>query len=238
MKPVIIIPAKDEQATILNVIRDIRQSCDFPILVVDDASDDKTGVLASSEGCMVLRLTLNLGAWKATQAGIRFAIKKGFNTAITMDADGQHKPSEIDKLIECKKKGFDVVIGSCISRADMGRNFAWKTFGKISGLKVSDLTSGFRLYGKSAMIALSGKRATMLDYQDLGVLLIIKQFGLRASEVEVSMDKRKEGRSRIFGSWLSILNYMIYTLILTASKTFSFSSRRYRKEMLKEGRLD
>ena len=86
----IIIPAMNESRTIAGVIQRIQEKFDCVIIVVDDASQDDTANIAKRYGAVVLPHTINLGAWRASQTGIRYALKKGMHRVITCDADGQH----------------------------------------------------------------------------------------------------------------------------------------------------
>ncbi len=235
---IIIIPAKDEEKSIASVIEQIKTSCNLDVLLVDDGSKDKTADIAESMDCRVIRLVVNLGAWKATQAGIRYALKLGYRKAVTMDADGQHDPSFIEDMLLASKRGKDVVIGSCTSRGTKERALAWRFFRFISGLKVQDLTSGFRVYNRSAMIAVSGRSATLLRYQDIGVLFLIKHCHLNMIEIPVNMRARDDGISRIFNSWLSVCQYCLYSLLLSVAKSYSFINSGYKKKLLEEGRSD
>ena len=85
--------------------------------MVDDGSQDDTAAKAQSAGATVLRLPEQLGAWGATQTGMRYAVRKGFDIAVTMDADGQHDSDDIPKLIAPLLTGeANVVIGACPQR--------------------------------------------------------------------------------------------------------------------------
>jgi hypothetical protein len=81
-----------------------------------------------------------------------------------------------------------------------------------------DLTSGFRLYNAEAMQVLASREATLLDYQDLGALLLVRRAGLRIVEVPVSMNLRAVGKSRIFNSWFSVAKYMAATTLLCLAR--------------------
>ena len=89
---------------------------------------------------------------------------------------------------------------------------------QVSGLSLEDITSGLRVYNRRALIELAGWRATILDYQDVGVLLLLQSRGLRIVDVEVSMRPRRSGSSRVFHSWLMVAYYMCHTLMLGLTK--------------------
>jgi glycosyltransferase involved in cell wall biosynthesis len=216
---VVIIPAHNEVKDIANVIRDIREYSDFPVVVVDDASSDGTAGEALSAGAVVVPLSLQLGAWLATQTGLRYALKHGYDYAISMDADGQHLARSLPALIQpIIDQEADVTIGACTQRGSFLRKIAWTLMKKASGLRLEDLTSGFRVYDRRAIRRLATWQATLLQYQDVGVLAMLNASGLRIKDVEVSMLPRKHGISRVFYSWTSVLYYMSYTLLLGFTK--------------------
>src|SRR4030043_362879 len=95
----VLIPAWNEEATVADVVSKIREVGLYDVIVINDASTDQTADRAAEAGARVLNLLVNLGAWGATQTGIRFALKKGYRQVITMDADGQHLSSEIPQLM-------------------------------------------------------------------------------------------------------------------------------------------
>lgn len=215
----VVIPAHNEESTIKKVIDDLKCHGFNNILVVDDCSHDKTARFAKEMGVKVMSLPYNLGAWKATQAGVRYAEKAGYDYVITFDADQQHLAQELSILIDYQLKyKTDITIGSCISRGSFARHLAWKFFRKLSGVKVLDLTSGLRLYNRSAIRVLAREEASLLEFQDVGVLLLLRTFNIKKGEVDVKMQERTVGISRIFYSWWAVLYYMTYTTVLCFSK--------------------
>lgn len=216
-RPLVVIPARNEGRTIGDVVRSVRAEGYPDVLVVDDASTDDTGRLAREAGARVLRAPLAQGAWGAMQTGIRYAVRHSFTSVITMDADGQHLTTEITTLLQAARKA-DVVIGACPSRGSYSRKMAWWLFRTITGISLSDLTSGFRLYNAEACKVLAGDAASLLDYQDMGVLLLLRRAHLRLVEVDVNMSPRVDGISRIFYSWGAVFNYMLQTVVLCVAK--------------------
>lgn len=214
----VLIPAWNEDATVGDVVRRIREVGFFDVIVIDDASTDQTAVRAAAAGARVLSLAVNLGAWGATQTGIRFALEKGYSQVITMDADGQHLPSTIPDLLVPIGDGYaDMVIGSCPGRGSQARKMAWRFFRGMTGLEIEDLTSGFRAYSLPAMEILASKKATLLEYQDIGVLLLLINSGMRILEMQVPMRPRLSGSSKIFSSWFKVAEYLLLNLILCTS---------------------
>ena len=214
-RPLIVIPARNEATTIHEVLAGLHAQGYRDILVVDDGSNDETGRIAREAGARVLRAPLAQGAWGAMQCGIRYAVRHNFSSVITMDADGQHRPEELHRLFRAAWHA-DVVIGACPARGSPARKFAWALFRKLTGFDLSDLTSGFRLYNSAACAVLASDRATLIDYQDMGVLLLLRRTGLRFAEVDVEMSPRVNGISRIFYSWWAVSRYMVETLVLCA----------------------
>ena len=215
----VVIPAHNEAEDIAYVIAKVRACCNYPVVVVDDASTDATIEQARAAGATVIPLAVQLGAWGATQAGLRYALRKGYSHVVTMDADGQHQPESLPALLHPIIAGdADVMIGACTQRGSVLRKIAWRLMRAFSGLRLEDLTSGFRVYARRAIRRLSGWQATLLEYQDVGVLTMLQASGLRIRDVEVDMLPRRHGISRVFHSWASVTYYMSYTLLLGFTK--------------------
>ena len=211
----IVIPARNEAATIGAVVGKLRQAGPFAILVVNDCSTDGTAARAAEAGAVLLNPVLPLGAWGAIQTGLRYAEKRGFDCVVTLDADGQHESRFVPDLLEKIRSGeADVVIGAYPERGSPARRLAWAFFRKLTGFEFADLTSGFRAYNRRAIELLSDEEATLLDYQDIGVLLLLRQAGLRIVEVPVSMQLRANGISRVFCSWWAVFRYLLETGVL------------------------
>jgi len=226
----VVIPARNEARTIGTLIQRLRSAGYNDVLVIDDLSQDGTGDIARREGAQVLRPVLGLGAWGGMQTGIRYALQQGFDTVITMDADGQHEVDELPALLAARDRNgsqADVVIGAHPARASRLRHVAWTWFRWLTGLDVTDLTSGFRCYRARALPVLASDEATLLDYQDLGTLLLLRHAGLQVIEVPVRMNPRVDGISRIFNSWLSVTRYMAVTTLLCLSRWGRTSGMRH-----------
>lgn len=209
----IVIPARNEAATIGTVLASLKAKGWNDVLVINDQSTDDTGAIAQAAGARVLNPTLPMGAWGGMQAGICYAIRHGYQAVITMDADGQHEVDEIPTLLQARDQA-DLVVGAFPERASRLRQLAWRWFQQLAGFDLRDLTSGFRLYNHQAMKTLASPEATLLDYQDLGALLLVRRAGLTITEVPVSMNLRAVGTSRIFNSWFNVAKYMVATTLL------------------------
>ena len=206
-------PALNEAECIGAVIAGARRHEGVDVLVVDDGSTDATVEVALAAGAKVVRAPLWQGAWGAIQTGLRYAVRHGYSAVVTMDADGQHEPADLAALREASREA-DVVIAACPSRGSPLRHLAWRYFKFLTGLTIDDLTSGFRYYNADACRLLAGEEATLLDYQDIGVLLIIRHANLRVAEIPVAMNPRRVGASRVFSSWWTVGRYMLETTLL------------------------
>ena len=205
-KVLVIIPAYNEEASIGSVIFGIKQSLPkADILVVNDGSLDATAERAANEGAHVLNLASNQGVGVAMQAGYQFAEKKGHEIAVQVDADGQHDPAEIHKLIEPILSGdADMVVGSRLLTTEgikptplrkIGiRMFSWM-LSVFFGGKVLDVTSGFRAVNRNA-IELFG-RDYPAAYPEIEALALAYRNKLMVKEVPVIMCPRQSGKSSI-----------------------------------------
>ena len=215
----VVVPARDEAPTVERLVQGAARCAGCEVLVVSDASTDGTASAARRGGARVIELPLHLGAWGATQAGLRYALRHGFDTVITLDADGQHDPKSLPGLIAAQAHGgADVVIGTYPERLSTAKRLAWHWFRTLTGLAIEDLTSGLRVYGPRAVRLLARSDATLLDYQDVGVLLLLRRHVLRVDEVPVVMYPRGAGHSRVFASWLVVARYMLQTTVLCLAR--------------------
>jgi glycosyltransferase involved in cell wall biosynthesis len=112
-RSIIVIPAYNEERSIIAVIRGLKQQGFARLIVVDDGSSDRTSELARQEEVILLRHILNRGLGGALGTGISAALRLGAELIVTFDADGQHNPNDIGRLLDPIENGeADVVIGS------------------------------------------------------------------------------------------------------------------------------
>lgn len=213
----IVIPALNEAASLGSVLAEIKRHGSPDVVVIDDGSQDDTAAIARAQGAAVLQAPLRQGAWGAMQTGIRYALYQGYDGVITMDADGQHEPAHLPDMLSASA-GMDVVIGSCPQRGSRLRHLAWAYFRCLTGFGYEDLTSGFRYYSPKACRLLAGNEATLLDYQDVGILLLLHKAGCTIRETPVQMNPRLSGVSRIFSSWWTVFRYMAETTLLCLAR--------------------
>lgn len=147
----VIIPAYREYAVVGEVVAGVAKACsslgcDYEIIVVDDGSNDGTGEAAKRAGATVLTHPYNKGYGASLKTGIRAAQHR---TVLFIDADGQHDPNDIPRLLE-GRAGHDMVVGA--RKAGAGSPL-WRRPGKLvlgmianqlTGIKIPDLNSGFR----------------------------------------------------------------------------------------------
>ena len=165
-----LIPAYQAGRTLAAVIAATRPILP-DILVVDDGSTDDTSAVAKAAGVALLRLPRHRGKGAALRAGFARALKREREAVVTLDADGQHDPREIERLLECwRRTGAALVIGSRRHlEGDMGRarrfgnRFSRRAVSYFSGRRIEDPQSGFRLYDTKLLRALPlrGRRYEM-----------------------------------------------------------------------------
>ena len=152
MRISIVLPAKNESAAIGATVASIRQhypdTAAVEVLVVNDGSTDNTAAVAQAAGAQVLRHPYSMGNGAAIKTGARAA--KG-DILVFMDADGQHDPADIARLLAQLDTGYDMVVGARGqgSQASMGRGLANALYNRLASWMtnhpVHDLTSGFRV---------------------------------------------------------------------------------------------
>ncbi len=129
----------------------------LPVLVVDDGSTDDTADRAAAAGATVLRMPKNGGKGAALRAGFRAAIDRGVVAVVTLDADGQHDPTEIPRfLAEHARSGADLIIGRRSFRAmppirRLSNTLGGAAFSRAVGRDIPDNQSGYRLIGRRLM---------------------------------------------------------------------------------------
>ena len=214
MKVLALIPARNEAGSLPAVLAALR--ADQPaldILVVDDASGDGTSVIADESGVARLRLCEHLGVGNAIRAGLRYARRRGYDTVVRVDGDGQHPAGEIDALLAPLADGrADAVVGSRfgghagyrtppgLRRAGQRALSAWVS--AATGIRISDATSGFWAFGARAIALLADEHPP--GYPEPELLLLLARSGIRVAEVPVRMNPRLAGRSSLSAGRLGL----------------------------------
>ena len=220
-RAVLIIPAFNESASIERVLEGITEAqtgCE--IVVIDDGSSDGTSEKAVAKGAKGIRHPFNLGYGAALQTGYKYALSRGASFLVQMDADGQHDPGEVEKLLAPIEAGeFDLIVGSRFLEPteykmepirNVGR-WLFRSLVRLAGLKVSDPTSGFQAMNLRALEDYADDFFPT-DYPDVDVLLTAYRHGLRVGECSVHMLKANR-ESTLHGGVRSI--YYVYKMLLS-----------------------
>ena len=213
-----LIPAFNEGASVRKLVLRLRRALPgFDVLVIDDGSTDDT-VRQVPEGTAVVTLPFNLGIGGAMQTGYRYAALHGYDVAVQVDGDGQHRPREVLRLVaELARGDADLVVGSRFLNGSRYKQTlpralgAWFLRGVIrtfTGLPVTDVTSGFRAANRRAIRAFAHWYPE--DYPEPEVILLLHRAGYRVGEVAVQMRQRRTGRSSI-----NALEGLFYVLKVT-----------------------
>ncbi len=218
-----IVPAHNEEEAIGSTIGSIqRWAPDFDVLVIDDGSTDRTGEVAAGAGAKVLRLPFNLGIGGGMQAGYVYAKENGYEVAVQVDGDGQHDPRQIKDLLACLEAnpGLNMVTGSRFLdpegegfRSSAARRVGIRIFARvlsaITGQKVTDPTSGFRLTDRRGIELFANDYP--IDYPEVEAIVLMHTHRLRSCEVPVVMGPRLTGESAI--SHAGSVYYMVKVLL-------------------------
>ena len=207
LRKLAIVPAFNEGGMVGRVVRDIRRHApDFDIVVVDDGSTDTTAAHARAQGAVVISHPFNLGIGGAMQSGYKYALRQGYDVAVQVDGDGQHKPAHLKDLLAVLETGeeADMVIGSRFRgdpgyKVPIGRRVGNLIFAivltVITRQKITDPTSGFRMTNRRGIELFA--RDYPHDYPEVEAILMLNAHRLRIHEVHVSMNARGFGRSSI-----------------------------------------
>ena len=211
-KLLIVIPAHNEEASIVPVVRDLIENYpQYDYVVVNDGSRDKTAALCRQNGFHLIDLPVNLGLAGAFQTGLRYAAEHDYDCAMQMDADGQHKPEYIAEMLAALEEGSDIVIGSRFLTVKKPKTLrmvgsyiiSW-SIRLTTGRAICDPTSGMRMFNR----AMVQEFAENLNYgpEPDTISYLIKN-GAKVKEVQVKMGERTAGQSYLT-LWRSV-QYMV-----------------------------
>jgi glycosyltransferase involved in cell wall biosynthesis len=202
----VFIPAFNEEETIESVIDELKQlNLELKIYVIDDGSSDKTAEKARRAGAEVIRHPINLGGGAAVRTAFTIALKYGAQLIVTLDADGQHDPRELPKLLKAiSNDKADFVIASRFLTNDHPEMPAYRRLGiklfswlisKKTGSKITDATSCYRVYRRSIIEKILPE---LRENQYYGLETIMKIAESKAQIAEVSSESRprKKGKSK------------------------------------------
>ena len=194
-----VVPAHNESASVGEVVRRIA-AVGYPVLVLDDGSTDATATKAAAAGATVVTMPVNLGVGGAMRAGFRYAVDHGYTRVVQVDADLQHPPEDIPKLVEAADDGADLVVGSRFAegyRAERYRRVAMRgvaaIVSRMVGMKLDDVTSGFRVVSEPLLSRFADQYPAEYLGDTVESLLQAHASGATIAQVSVSMDPRAAG---------------------------------------------
>lgn len=217
MKTLVIVPAYNEQESIISTIEELlREAPDFDYLIVNDGSSDRTRAICVERGYSMLDLPCNIGLTGGFQAGMKYAFRHGYDTAIQFDADGQHRPeyigSMVKAMVECDA---DIVIGSRFvsekkshSPRMIGSRLICGMVRLTTGKVLTDPTSGMRLFNRKMIEAFASKSDFGPEPDSIAYLM---HHGAKVVEVQVEMRERRAGESYL--NFARSIEYMLRTCV-------------------------
>jgi hypothetical protein len=229
-KCVVFVLAYNEEENIRGVLESLKAlPAGYDIVVINNASADKTPVLARQLGATVLDLPYNVDIGGGRQAGYKYALDKGYDIAVQMDGDGQHDPASVPALVSAVEEAqADLAIGSRFLKRDgdqstaarrAGITFLSGLLGLLLGKPVLDPTSGFRACNRKVIELFC--HSYPLDFPEPESLLLLSRHGYSFTEVSVRMAPRLHGQSSV--TFLKSFYYMakitLALLIGTLRKT-------------------
>lgn len=200
----VVIPAWNEQEALPQVICEVVSHVrNARILVVDDGSHDKTSAVAAGNGADVVTLPFNLGVGGALRTGFRFAQRYGYEQMVQVDADGQHDPAEIERLVRGLTSA-DLVIGARFAgegdyKVGWGRRLVMRVLARLISRQtdtvLTDVTSGFRAFGPRAIALFAREYPSEYLGDTVEALLLAGRAGLTVRQVPVRMRPRQGGEA-------------------------------------------
>lgn len=226
-KILIIIPAYNEQESILDVYLDIgayneANNTNYDVIVVNDGSTDNTLDICQKNNIPVVPLVHNLGIGGAVQTGYKYAYENDYDIALQYDGDGQHDVAYVKNIIEPINRGeADFVIGSRFvqkgasdfqssSARRVGIKIISATIKLVTGKRIFDVTSGFRAANK--LVIADFAKSYPIDYPEPITNTELLKKNYKIKEVPVSMKERAGGISSI-RSWRSV--YFMINVVLS-----------------------
>jgi len=202
----ILIPCFNESLSLPALLEEVRGAgLNLDICVVNDGSTDLTAQAARATGVTVVDLPCNLGVGRAVQAGMQYAVERGYDFVVRIDGDGQHPPSEIPKLMSvARETGADLVVGSRFGGGRGPVSARWRQMGVralsvflsvICRSRISDPTSGFWMVSRPLFRYFAVEFPS--DYPEPEALALLRRQGYAFVEVPVTFRPRTAGVSSI-----------------------------------------
>lgn len=201
-KTLIVMPAFNEEAVIAGVVREVfAANPGVSCLVVDDGSSDRTSEISRGAGALVATLPYNLGVGGAMRVGFNYAMAQGFDNVVQVDADGQHDPKDVARLI-AELEHADLVLGARFAgvgdyRVSGPRWWAMVFLAKLlsasAKTQLTDTTSGFRASGPRAVKLFAKHYPAEYLGDTVESLVIAARAGCVIRQVPVAMRERAGG---------------------------------------------
>jgi len=195
----VIIPVLNEETSIGDLVRDIRtRHPDFEVLVINDGSSDETAAVAASAGARVHSHPYNIGNGASIKSGIR---KARGEYLVFMDGDGQHRPADIQRLLDHLPE-YDMVVGERDRRGQSTFFRAWGNYlynrlaTYVTKFPVKDLTSGFRAIKADIARQFIYLLPNTYSYPTTITLGILRT-GRSVKYHPIDVHRRRDGRSRV-----------------------------------------
>ncbi|MDD2818476.1 MAG: glycosyltransferase family 2 protein [Candidatus Nanopelagicales bacterium] len=228
-KTLVAIPAWNEEGSIADVIAKVQEHRpDADILVVNDGSMDSTAEVAKAAGATVVNLPFNVGVGGAMRTAFLYASREGYDAMVQVDADGQHDPADLDRVLDGLDEA-DVVVGTRFHPNSMyfvGGPRRWamvllsKSLSRMNRGTISDPTSGFRSAGPKAIALFAVDYPADYLGDTVGSLAIAIRNGLVVHETPVTMYFRQAGRPSKNAIWSALyLGRATLAIIATATRS-------------------
>lgn len=232
-KTAVIMPAFNEEKNIAGVISKAEEflSNDMELIVINDGSTDSTAEILKAAQANYISLGSNCGYGIAIQTGVKYALRNNFEYVVLIDADGQHNPEDIHRLLNVVKNGeTDLSIGSRFIEEMGYKAGALRRIGSftlsfllycLSGLKIKDPTSGFQAFNRRVQEIYAG-RFFPIDYPDADMLLLLSYYNLKIKELPVKMNLNKE---KSMHSGIKRILYYIYKMLISILIVISYKKQ-------------
>lgn len=234
----VVIPAYNEGAVIGKVVRRVHEAVpEARIIVINDGSDDNTAPEAAAAGARVITLPFNCGYGVALHTGLTGALRAGPDLVITLDADGQHDPGSIERLMEPVRRGdADLVLGSrylpqsVTYRVPALRRLTARCLARLlsllTGQRLTDTTTGFQCMNRKTLHRFVALKDFPERTPDADLILYAVMTGCRVREVPVTMHADQGGES-MHGALKSMFYVpKLFTAILSVLLGYAHRTRR------------
>jgi glycosyltransferase involved in cell wall biosynthesis len=239
-RTLIIIPAYNEEQSLPAVLKELaEQTPEYDVLVVSDGSIDRTATIARDAGVRVAELPFNLGIGGALRTGFTYAVREEYDQAVQFDADGQHDPLAVAKLLAPLASGADMVIGSRFAQGGAvtyevsalrrrAMKLLQRLVHRLVGQEFTDTSSGFRAFSRSMLEFFAVTYP--VEYMDsVEALVLACNAGFKVDEVPVNMRGRTGGAPS--NRRLRLVYYYVRLLVVLVVSTTSRKEQARRHDL-------